>query len=118
MMDKTDRCWHALYVRSRAEKKVLAQLEDKGIQAYLPLIAQVKQWSDRRKKVEEPLFTDKYTSASASLISPKEIPFLSRNISMSSAGERFGFSFLLLITSSRLATNAIILCTYYNCSTL
>lgn len=55
-MDKADRYWHALYVRSRAEKKVLAQLEDKGIQAYLPLIAQVKQWSDRRKKVEEPLF--------------------------------------------------------------
>ena len=48
--------WHALYVRSRSEKKVLSQLEDKGIEAYLPLITEVKQWSDRRKKVEEPLF--------------------------------------------------------------
>lgn len=55
-MEKMQRHWHALYVRSRAEKKVLAQLEDLGIQAYLPLISQVKQWSDRRKKVEEPLF--------------------------------------------------------------
>lgn len=48
--------WHALYVRSRCEKKVLSQLEDMGIQAYLPLISKVKQWSDRRKKVQEPLF--------------------------------------------------------------
>lgn len=48
--------WHALYVRSRCEKKVLAQLEDMGIQAYLPMISTVKQWSDRRKKVQEPLF--------------------------------------------------------------
>ena len=56
MKDQTVRYWHALYVRSRAEKKVLAQLEEMGIQAYLPLIASVKQWSDRRKKVEEPLF--------------------------------------------------------------
>ena len=56
MKDQAVRYWHALYVRSRAEKKVLAQLEEMGIQAYLPLIASVKQWSDRRKKVEEPLF--------------------------------------------------------------
>ena len=27
-----------------------------GIQAYLPMISTVKQWSDRRKKVQEPLF--------------------------------------------------------------
>ena len=45
-----------LYVRSRSEKKVLWQLEEAGITSYLPLITQVKQWSDRRKKVEEPLF--------------------------------------------------------------
>ena len=48
--------WHALYVRSRSERKVQAQLEEKGIEAYLPLITHIKQWSDRKKKVEEPLF--------------------------------------------------------------
>ena len=56
MDSKNERFWHALYVKSRAEKKVLSQLEDNGFKAYLPLITQVKQWSDRRKKVEEPLF--------------------------------------------------------------
>ena len=56
-MDSHDqKFWHALYVRSRAEKKVLWQLEENGFTAYLPLISQVKQWSDRKKKVEEPLF--------------------------------------------------------------
>ena len=57
MMDNhEERFWHALYVRSRSEKKVLSQLEDMGIRAYLPMVTVVKQWSDRRKKVEEPLF--------------------------------------------------------------
>lgn len=51
-----ERHWHALYVRSRSEKKVLSQLEELGVEAYLPLVTQVKQWSDRRKKIEEPLF--------------------------------------------------------------
>lgn len=55
-MDNTERHWHALYVRSRSEKKVLTQLEDLGMEVYLPLVKRVKQWSDRRKKVEEPLF--------------------------------------------------------------
>ena len=56
-MDSLDeRFWHALYVRSRSEKKVLSQLEEHGYKAYLPLITQMKQWSDRKKKVEEPLF--------------------------------------------------------------
>ena len=54
--DPDERFWHALYVRSRMEKKVLSQLEESGYKAYLPLITQVKQWSDRKKKVEEPLF--------------------------------------------------------------
>ena len=53
---QVERFWHAIYVKSRAEKKVLMQLEDIGVTAYLPMITQVKQWSDRRKKVQEPLF--------------------------------------------------------------
>ena len=56
-MDSHDeKCWHALYVRSRSEKKVLSQLEEMGVEAYLPLITVVRQWSDRRMKVQEPLF--------------------------------------------------------------
>ena len=48
--------WYALYVKSRAEKKVLTQLEEQGVEAFLPLVTRLKQWSDRKKKVQEPLF--------------------------------------------------------------
>lgn len=56
MNDKDVKYWYAIYVRSRSEKKVLTQLEDIGVEAFLPLITRIKQWSDRKKKVEEPLF--------------------------------------------------------------
>ena len=48
--------WYALYVHSRAEKKVHACLLSMGVEAFLPLVTKMKYWSDRRKKVEEPLF--------------------------------------------------------------
>ncbi len=47
--------WFAACTNSRAEKKVLAELQKQGIEAYLPLQKKLKQWSDRRKWVEEPL---------------------------------------------------------------
>ncbi len=48
--------WYALYVSSRAEKKAAELLQDRGIEAYVPLIKTMKQWSDRKKMVELPLF--------------------------------------------------------------
>ena len=48
--------WHALYVHSRAEKKVYEQLVEMGLEAYLPMVTKMKRWSDRMKKMEEPLF--------------------------------------------------------------
>ncbi len=51
-----EKSWFALYVKSRTEKKVAAELELLGIDYYLPLIKLLKQWSDRKKWVQEPLF--------------------------------------------------------------
>lgn len=48
--------WYALYVHSRAEKKVYERLIELQYEAYLPLVVIMKKWSDRMKKVEEPLF--------------------------------------------------------------
>ena len=48
--------WHAVYTKPRWEKKVAALLEVKGIEYYCPLNKVVKQWSDRKKTVLEPLF--------------------------------------------------------------
>lgn len=49
--------WYALQTRPRHEKKVAAELEERGITTYLPLVAKVRQWSDRRKIVHLPLFS-------------------------------------------------------------
>jgi transcription antitermination factor NusG len=48
--------WLALYTRPRWEKKVHALLSEKGIESYCPLNKVRRQWSDRIKVVEEPLF--------------------------------------------------------------
>ena len=48
--------WYAIYVKSRHEKCVHAELQQKGIESSLPLISVTRQWSDRKKKVEVPLF--------------------------------------------------------------
>lgn len=48
--------WYALYTNPRAEKKVAEALSLKGFENYLPLQTTIKQWSDRKKKVQEPLF--------------------------------------------------------------
>lgn len=48
--------WYVVYTKPKWEKKVAEQLENKGITCYCPLITQVRQWSDRKKKVIVPLF--------------------------------------------------------------
>ncbi len=48
--------WYAVYVKSRNEKKVYQELCKKNIHAYLPLHKVMRQWSDRKKLVEVPLF--------------------------------------------------------------
>jgi len=55
-MSKSSKLWYAVYVKSRAEKKVAVEFEYESIDHYLPLIKKLKQWSDRKKWVEEPLF--------------------------------------------------------------
>ena len=47
--------WYPIYTRSRAEKQTQLALANKNIATYLPLIKVEKQWSDRKKVVEEPL---------------------------------------------------------------
>jgi transcription antitermination factor NusG len=49
--------WFAVQTRSRHEKKVSAELREKGIHAFLPLVSTTRQWSDRRQVVEMPLFS-------------------------------------------------------------
>ena len=47
--------WKALYVASRSEKKVVSRLTELGLEAYVPLKKEKRQWSDRKKTVITPL---------------------------------------------------------------
>ena len=47
--------WHVICIRSRAEKKVLADLTGKGITCFMPVQKKLRQWKDRKKLVEMPL---------------------------------------------------------------
>jgi len=47
--------WFVLYTKPNREKKVLLQLTQRGITAYCPMVTTVRQWSDRKKKIEAPL---------------------------------------------------------------
>ncbi len=49
--------WYVLYTKPKWEKKVTEKLQQIGITAYCPVISKVQQWSDRKKKVEMPLFS-------------------------------------------------------------
>src|SRR5258708_34644613 len=49
--------WYAVRTRSRHEKLVARQLESQGIESFLPIVIQTRNWSDRRKHAETPLFS-------------------------------------------------------------
>ncbi|MEI6748792.1 MAG: UpxY family transcription antiterminator [Bacteroidales bacterium] len=60
--------WYAVYTRSRTEKKAHDELVQRGIICFLPMHKVLRQWSDRKKWVETPLFN----SYLFVRISPKE----------------------------------------------
>lgn len=48
--------WYVIVTRPRAEKKVSEGLAKSGIMHFLPLQKQLRQWKDRKKKVDIVLF--------------------------------------------------------------
>ncbi len=49
-------CWRVFYTKSRAEKQCEERLRAANIEVFLPKRRVIRQWSDRKKKVIEPLF--------------------------------------------------------------
>lgn len=48
--------WYVFYTKSRQEKKVKDLLLKNGYEVFLPMQKVMRQWTDRKKKVEVPLF--------------------------------------------------------------
>ena len=48
--------WFAVHTRSNFEKAVSAELSAKGLDVFLPTFRQVRQWKDRKKAIDFPVF--------------------------------------------------------------
>jgi transcriptional antiterminator RfaH len=55
MIEDISKNWFVLYTKPRNELKVLDRLSDLDIEAYTPTRIELRQWSDRTKKVVVPL---------------------------------------------------------------
>lgn len=47
--------WNVLHTKPKAEKKVTEYLKNIGVHVYCPVVKEVRQWSDRKKKIIKPL---------------------------------------------------------------
>ncbi|MCB2376589.1 UpxY family transcription antiterminator [Hymenobacter sp. BT635] len=48
--------WYAVYTYPKAEKQAYSKLQALGTESFLPLQTVVRQWSDRKRLIEVPLF--------------------------------------------------------------
>ena len=48
--------WYVFYTKPRFEKKVDIKLKQLKLESFLPLYTAIRKWSDRKKKIEVPLF--------------------------------------------------------------
>lgn len=48
--------WYAIHTRAKHEKRVAAELQERGIQTFVPVVRETHHWSDRKRVVEVPLF--------------------------------------------------------------
>jgi transcriptional antiterminator RfaH len=48
--------WYVVYTKPRNEKIASERLLNKGLEIYCPLVTTIRQWSDRKKKVQLPMF--------------------------------------------------------------
>ncbi|TGE21489.1 UpxY family transcription antiterminator [Hymenobacter aquaticus] len=48
--------WYAVYTYPKAEKQAYSKLQAMGAESFLPLQTVERQWSDRKRKIEVPLF--------------------------------------------------------------
>lgn len=56
VMTENTKKWFALYTKPRWEKKASGRLLQKGIHCWCPLQKVERQWSDRKKIIEDPVF--------------------------------------------------------------
>jgi transcription antitermination factor NusG len=48
--------WYAIHTRSNCEKRISSALTETGIESYLPSFQETRQWKDRKKVLDVPIF--------------------------------------------------------------
>lgn len=56
LADCLDPRWYAAYTCANHEKRVREQLEQRSVESFLPVYETVRQWKDRRMRLQLPLF--------------------------------------------------------------
>jgi len=87
----SDARWYAIRTRSRHEKVAARELDAQRIPVFLPLVASVRQWSDRRTEVELPLFPG-YAFVRVAYFSEDRIRVLQTSGVVSFVGRNAGIS--------------------------
>ncbi len=54
--DNETKYWTAFYTKPQNEKKVAERLAVNGFEVYCPVTESIRIWSDRKKKIKQPLF--------------------------------------------------------------
>lgn len=49
--------WYALHARARHERTIEQRLQERGVSTFLPMVTEIHRWSDRKKKIQLPLFS-------------------------------------------------------------
>ena len=57
MVEANNRNWFVVQTKPRNERKVEQQIIARDIEVFLPLITSIRYWSDRKKKIQVPLFS-------------------------------------------------------------
>jgi len=57
MVNQEPANWYAVQTRARNEKVISERFREQGLTTFLPLVTEVRRWSDRKKKEELPLFS-------------------------------------------------------------
>jgi transcription antitermination factor NusG len=55
-LDHLEPRWYAAYTCANHEKRVQGQLEQRRVESFLPVYESVRQWKDRRMRLQLPLF--------------------------------------------------------------
>lgn len=50
--------WYVMMTHSRHENRVHKLLQEKSFECFLPLVSEVRQWKDRKQRVDIPLFSN------------------------------------------------------------